>query len=601
MDFDLMMQEYDRWVHSTVGQHSAPLGIAVVEKGLDPALLGKVDASKITTSSVHGESLLNSIRQTEHGLEVTSTVQRFNPDAKIRVYSSESADGRIEIDAATVLASFDAACNQGYKIINASEASLPAFDQDFDKRHSDLFKSLAKRGCLVVKAAGNLGDWSTLENNNLDDAILIVGSSRETGVRTNFSNLGEIYAPGERIVVASTGFANGYPNDPQQCFNLDPNNFMNTPAVVDGTSFSAPITAALLSRLGQVLRTQPAFLLLPGESQVALLNRILKASEQGLGINAYRAFKMAEIYDGGLLSVEELKQKYFVASRADCTRATVSPLVLSGNGSCQSVEDLALGLRTRLALCQTLNGNDAQVVKDLASSPALETVIPRVLASGIDPLTASTVITSTYWDQALTWTVAQFNFFDFKEGESPIDLYSLARSFKRSEYDPHDSIAGRYLVSYLNQFAQGLLANPQKNTAQELLSSSDGILESVLDAASDQHPKSSDNWFSRLAEAIDSASIPQKSERLDAYVEKLRSKVPLEEAMIKYLSEIAFLSSPQTTSANELVTIISSNTINWSSNDLSMLRAQINSLASSGKITSQDANSILGAISSRGH
>ncbi len=130
-----------------------------------------------------------------------------------------------DLDAAVKLA-----VDLGAKVINMSFGTDDAaLAPDSPKPHQDVVAYAAGRGCILVAASGNNGEWTRYWP-AAHDEVIAVGAVGANGQPTTFSTRGEhvaLCAPGEQIL--STGLA-GYQH-------------------VTGTSFAAPFVAAACALL----------------------------------------------------------------------------------------------------------------------------------------------------------------------------------------------------------------------------------------------------------------------------------------------------------------------------------------------------------------
>jgi subtilisin family serine protease len=118
------------------------------------------------------------------------------------------------------------AANNGAKIINCSWAGSA-----INQTQINVINNALSQGCIIIAAAGN-DNVSTLSYPAALNGVIAVGSTDIADSKSSFSNYGnwvDISAPGTNITVLSTSTF-GY-------------------NVVDGTSFSAPITSGLVALL----------------------------------------------------------------------------------------------------------------------------------------------------------------------------------------------------------------------------------------------------------------------------------------------------------------------------------------------------------------
>ena len=221
-----------QWYLKAVGADQAtPPGpgipLTIVDSGLDasqPDFAGRPATTYLDAQTVTGA-------QEFHGTEVASVaaapangigVAGIYPQATLDVWDATPVAGGIQ--AASAAAGIAAAPCPG--VINLSWGATqrdPAVDQAIE--------GAQRRGCLVVAAAGNLGEQGNpVVYPAADLHVLAVGASDESGQPAMFSSSGvwvDLLAPGARMEVDTT-------------LERDPSG-----NVVDsGTSFSSAIAAA---------------------------------------------------------------------------------------------------------------------------------------------------------------------------------------------------------------------------------------------------------------------------------------------------------------------------------------------------------------------
>lgn len=213
------------------------------------------------------------------------------PKAKVTSYRiTEARYTGGGVSGATLKMAIQRACDDGNEVINLSWGGLSdesgaIRDEVADKAFYD---GLAQKGCLVVKAAGNDGYRKEYASDDLDDAYLRVAAIAPHGALAQFSSRGEVAAPGAGVFTLESHDV--YSEDRAKDANLcgqAPGRF------VSGTSFAAPITAAIAAQVIGVLKQSSVYALLSGPARIRLVNRILSASHFGGTVNALRAAVIA--------------------------------------------------------------------------------------------------------------------------------------------------------------------------------------------------------------------------------------------------------------------------------------------------------------------
>ena len=128
------------------------------------------------------------------------------------------------------------AVNNGADILNCSWGAHPSkfeigyniirSEQLEEALDSALYQGRSGKGCVVVFASGNNGDFNCIYPANYNSDLLVVGSIYKTGLRDSISNYGatvDVVAPGDSVLTY----------------------WDNIPSNVRGTSFAAPHVAAV--------------------------------------------------------------------------------------------------------------------------------------------------------------------------------------------------------------------------------------------------------------------------------------------------------------------------------------------------------------------
>ncbi len=299
---DLMVEAMESWRKTHPGIEKTR--IAIVDSGLRRSHESKLDA-KISYHTVSDKVVKAEVAGSSHGYSVASLYSSkigLYKGSSLAIYGVSIPNTKSGVDGDAAKASYLDACSKGYKIINASHGSFPSFygDQD-EKADSELLASLAEKGCLIIKSAGNssVKDGYITSEANIDDSYLRVASTRFTGGLAIHSNLGELSAPGEKIY--------GFEYEPDDACK-DENG-----SLISGTSFAGPLSGTVAASVREVLSASPNFERLSGKNQLTLINRHLKGSSQnGYDfIDGYRAVELAMswlINSGTIPSVEDIQK-----------------------------------------------------------------------------------------------------------------------------------------------------------------------------------------------------------------------------------------------------------------------------------------------------
>jgi hypothetical protein len=313
-----------------------------------------------------------------HGTMVASTIAGANglgvaDGVSLAVYRVTEPGSSGSTSSAFLQMSAYKACKErkdpdGITIINMSWGSVSdegGFKRDEDERVTKkLIALMAKKGCLIVKAAGN-SNYRRDFKSNLDDSYLRVASVDKFHHLSYFSSKGEIAAPGSGVYVLESTTAEDKAEGKNRCRPTEKSNGPSPKRFVNGTSFAAPIAAGIASMMVRVLKASGKFKNLTPIDRIKLVNRILKASMIDGSINGLRAVSMAEVWGGEsspkLQSVAQLNtmMNAHYKDKSPCTDKF---------GSCQQKKGCELTMcfdlgRSKLALC---TGNQLSVSTDLA-------------------------------------------------------------------------------------------------------------------------------------------------------------------------------------------------------------------------------------------
>ena len=209
----------------------------------------------------------------------------------------------------------------------------------------EIREQLANNGSLMVTAAGNNSFRVPNRNQNPEDGILRVAASNGTGEISFFSTDGEIQAPGESIYTLNTPTSH---TAGTRCTDKNPPG-----TLIHGTSFAAPIVSAIAGQVLWVLKTKPYFMRMRPELRIALLNRILKASELRGSINGLRAISLANRLNSNLPlpSIEQLKDSMSHPPDESCSHP-VKKCSVDNNISCSDQQKCVDENRMQISLCE---------------------------------------------------------------------------------------------------------------------------------------------------------------------------------------------------------------------------------------------------------
>ncbi|MDO9184101.1 MAG: S8/S53 family peptidase, partial [Bacteriovorax sp.] len=241
-----------------------------------------------------------------HGTSVAALIGAKNgiglaPNSQLTVYGITRPGNELGTASRGQLKlSIERACNEGQEVINVSYG---AGNEYIDVRLFEPFGGdlefttmLAKKGCLVVNAAGNAG---TREKNilasKIEDPVLRVESATVTNFHDSSSSLGVITAPGAGVFTLKSSTKIEKKSDALTEKEGRKNTCgTNKGAFISGTSFAAPITAAIATNISDVLKTSKNYDKYSGPERIKLVNYILYASQKENVINGLRAVLIAE-------------------------------------------------------------------------------------------------------------------------------------------------------------------------------------------------------------------------------------------------------------------------------------------------------------------
>lgn len=333
VDADLMEKEMKAWRAS--GKSGGLVPIAIVD-GLFGPDIGQLLQKPPTVES----RTKFGADKSGHGSQTSQFIggapgQGIAPDNPLTVYDVAYDAGSVQPedqDKATL-----DACEKGQRVISVS-LNVNKARADFSKQISELVTKLANKGCVLVKAAGNdsVRD-SKLINAYVSDfgSYLNVGATRPSGGVAGFSDEGSVYAPGQGLAVT-----------------LPPSQILTcgTPrveAVVGGTSFAAPIVAAITSQVVEVLQSSPKFRALSPLNQTRTIVEVVRGSADAPtgNVSALKAVRAAMGW------VEKAAGHAAPATPANCGSIPAACTRASGPADCAAEQGCSEAFRTALALC----------------------------------------------------------------------------------------------------------------------------------------------------------------------------------------------------------------------------------------------------------
>lgn len=298
--------------------------VAVVDSGFDGRQKSLFDplilkTAKVTEGTerhpITGDSILDSDKignpdsdEDGHGTMVASVIagkeMGVARNISLSVYraTKENANGGTSgslLDIGLYRACVENQDKEGVTLINLSWGGR--FDEagigrdEADPVSQKLFKKLADMGCLVTKAGGNSSFKRKLKD-DLDDAYLRVSAIDGAREMSDFSSEGEISAPGSSIYVIESKSVKQPVSSDLRC-NAHEDGGYYPKALINGTSFAAPMAAAVGSQIVRVLKTAPFFAALAPPHRIKLVNRILKSSTFNGSINGLRAVAIAHAWN----------------------------------------------------------------------------------------------------------------------------------------------------------------------------------------------------------------------------------------------------------------------------------------------------------------
>lgn len=256
--------------------------VAVVDSGFDTkGQAASIDAASFTTAKGHDSAGDKDIDPDGHGTAVSGMIAGrqvgITHQLDLEVYRVTEPHGGGSVSHALLSAAIEKACEKS-DVVNVSWGSL-ADEIGFARPEDELwYGKAAKRGCLVVKAAGNSGYKSAPipgKAPGLEAPILTVAASDQFSDDAPFSTSGGIFGPGAGVYsLLSSQHEYGEDTTKQACevgkARVGP---------VDGTSFAAPLVSGVAAQVITILRSRGALPADPAK-KIRLVKSILMASAE---------------------------------------------------------------------------------------------------------------------------------------------------------------------------------------------------------------------------------------------------------------------------------------------------------------------------------
>lgn len=263
-------------------------------------------------------------------------------------------------------AAIEKAC-QHSDIVNLSWGSRIEEAYDVDSKKLLWFEEAQKRGCLVIKSAGNSGVKKKKQKTKSTDPIMTVASNNYYNEESSFSTKGDISAPGEGVYTTlSSQHEYGNSVVERMCHLGGAKGTKIGP--INGTSFSSPSVAGVAGQVVTLLKVKNLIPKKP-KKKISLIKRILWASSligeghngaiNGLGaISIVQGLKKNNV-DASIEELAEIGQ----AQVADkCQRRTSK---CSDINRCEAKKNCTNDLRFKSLVCKPRNVKDNE---DLFSS-----------------------------------------------------------------------------------------------------------------------------------------------------------------------------------------------------------------------------------------
>lgn len=245
--------------------------IAVVDSPVDEAAIksfaGQVSYGKGTRTK----------DESGHGTFVAARIFSATPDVGIVSYGVANKDGAASAEALGAI--IEKACTDGNKVINLSMGASILWGKLALNLHSELPKLgpyLVERGCILVQASGNENDDGKQFHRPEQSPFLQVGSIEATDEKSGFTNTAQIYTYGgfvAGLLPASSAIH-------AEVREIGASVCEGDTKLLPGTSFAAPIAAAVANAVYAVLQRSTTFLALEPAAQVGVVKDVLLRSSR---------------------------------------------------------------------------------------------------------------------------------------------------------------------------------------------------------------------------------------------------------------------------------------------------------------------------------
>lgn len=338
----------------SIGLKAGTSKIAVVDSGFDYDERSKFILSpNFRTSKGHSDAGDATTDQDGHGTAVAGLIGAQNgvglaPNSELTVYKvAPLSKGGVPSE--WIEKSISTACLDGNSIINVSWGGF--FDEfglsEAESNQKKFYDELMKQGCLIIKSAGNSSRRQERKHVSAEDNLLRIEASETSNSLSSFSSIGELKAPGSTVFTLRSSMI------PDSSYN-DRCSAKATGAFVNGTSFSAPLVAAIASQVDAVLRMNPKFSTFLPEKRVRWITRILEASSVDRTVDGLRAVRFAHLvqsrkdFSENITNIDVLKSHFEVSNHEFCSEKLTKCINVAG---CASMQNCLSYLREFLSRC----------------------------------------------------------------------------------------------------------------------------------------------------------------------------------------------------------------------------------------------------------
>jgi hypothetical protein len=343
--------------------------IAVVDSPVDGNSLSHI--SRNVTQALEAGAPTKS-DENGHGTFVASRILAASPNAAITSFPVGDRDGRAE--ASRIGQMVQQACESGHRVINLSMGTTTmGVPLDLGVELPNLGDFLKTRGCILVQASGNEHDQGNLLHRPELSPFFLIGSLDVTGDKSEFSNAAQMYAPGGEVAgilpEGSEILKSVQSNKTRMC---DGNR-----RLLPGTSFSAPLVAAVTGAVFAVLDQSTAFRKLSPSDQAQVVKEVVLRSSKNKGkmkvLDGFRATLMARALvekskgdqDNSFPAPAEFSNIMLSSKRvADLERSQL-PRCSQIQSNCIGRSDCFQSKRQLLALCDSCGSGENSILADL--------------------------------------------------------------------------------------------------------------------------------------------------------------------------------------------------------------------------------------------